>query len=675
MVEEGRVGGARRQGGGGDECPPALAESPQAGYQKPVLILSLAAVALSGFWLYQRALGFAYFNDDPTGHFAWMAGRSIADFFAGSAEYGYYRPVVFTVLRITETLFGNSVFPHNPVSDHALLLLLHGANVALVWLLAYRLGGRVLAFAWTAALVFAFTPFHYEAVAYVASLTHPLHVFWLLLAMLLFDRGRKTTDPRYLGLGALAQVVALFTHENGLFILPALIGLDWVNRPQVSWRERARSVWPYALITLVFAIIWLVVPKNSEQGLNTLSDIGRNTIPFLQTSIYPVLPFLRLDAGAVMFLVIAAVVAVALLGWLARRLGVGRLWLFAVGWVVLASLPSLLFLGPAYLYGSPRLSYLPSIGVALLWAIPGLLWANRNQVFQKKAGSYAILVIYIAVLILPTLPFIRCQLDFYDETSRIARNMVARAVSAPEGREVVFVNTPFFFSSYGERPEGCPSPYPWTPTGGILIPPYGRANDFVRFNGGPDRPVDAVSFPGYAPGWRTFGLEVTPDELRAAAAGDAVYVFDLLAGDFSDLSAAWQPGAGGSAAQASFGAVLALTDGRIRRTDDSLTVDLVWRVAGQPEQPLSAFVHIYNSSGQLLAQADGPPGGGLVAQALWQVGDGLRERRSIDLSDLPAGRYKVAVGAYSAIDGGRLTATAAGEPLPDNVTVIGEFDR
>ncbi|MFO7661713.1 MAG: hypothetical protein R6X18_03880 [Chloroflexota bacterium] len=675
MVEDDQVGEARGQGGREDERPLALAESPQAGYQKFVLILSLAAVALIGFWLYQRALGFAYFNDDPTGHFAWMAGRSIADFFAGSAEYGYYRPVVFTVLRITETLFGNSVFPHNPVADHTLLLLLHGANVALVWLLAYRLGGRVSAFAWIAALVFAFTPFHYEAVAYVASLTHPLHVFWLLLALLLFDRGRETTDRRYLTLSALAQVVALFAHENGLFILPALIGLDWVNRPQVGWRERARSVWPYALTTLVFTIIWLMVPKNSEQGLNTLSDIGRNTIPFLQTSLYPLLPLLRLDAGAVMFLVAAAVVAAAFLGWLARRLGAGRLWLFAVGWIALASLPSLLFLGPAYLYGSPRLSYLPSIGVALLWAIPGLLWANRNQVFQKKARSYAILVIYIAVLILPTLPFIRCQLDFYGETSRIARNMVARAASAPEGREVLFVNAPFFFSSYGERPDGCPNPYPWTPTGGVLIPPYGRANDFVRFNGGPDRPVNAASFPGYAPGWRTFGPEITPDELRSTTAGDAVYVFDLFAGDFSDLSAAWQPGASGAVAQASFGTVLGLTDGRIHRVDNSLTVDLVWHVAGQPEQPLLAFVHIYNSSGQLVAQADGPPGGGLVAQTLWQVGDGLREERSIDLSDLPAGRYKVAVGVYSAIDGGRLPATAAGEPLPDNVTVIGAFDR
>src|SRR5690606_25342561 len=91
-------------------------------------LASLALVALVAFWLYRRAVGFAYFNDDPTGHFAWMEGQSILRFFAGSADYGYYRPVVFALLRVSELLFGNDIFPHNPVVDHALLLLLHSAN-------------------------------------------------------------------------------------------------------------------------------------------------------------------------------------------------------------------------------------------------------------------------------------------------------------------------------------------------------------------------------------------------------------------------------------------------------------------------------------------------------------------------------------------------------------------
>ena len=162
------------------------------------LPLHAALVALVSFWFYRSALGFAYFNDDPTGHFAWMEGRTVADFFSGSAAYGYYRPVVFTALRLFETLFGGGDWPHNPFADHTLLVLLHAVNTALVWALARRLAGRGRgrsAFAWVAALVFATLPFSYEAVAYVASLTHPLVTFFVFVTLLLYQRGARFQGP------------------------------------------------------------------------------------------------------------------------------------------------------------------------------------------------------------------------------------------------------------------------------------------------------------------------------------------------------------------------------------------------------------------------------------------------------------------------------------------------
>ena len=179
--------GKREQGSGREAETPLFPFTPS--FLRP--LISTLLVALSAVWLYHRALGFAYFNDDPTGHFAWMEGQALWQFFAGSADYGYYRPVVFAVLRFSELLFGNATFPHNPVADHALLLLLHAANAAMVWLLARRLSGRD---AWAASLVFAFVPFSYEAVAYVASLTHPLLVFWTLAALLLYGWGLAAGD-------------------------------------------------------------------------------------------------------------------------------------------------------------------------------------------------------------------------------------------------------------------------------------------------------------------------------------------------------------------------------------------------------------------------------------------------------------------------------------------------
>jgi hypothetical protein len=676
------------------------------------------------FWLYRSALGLAYFNDDPTGHFAWMEGRTVVDFFRGSAAYGYYRPVVFAVLRLFQTLFGGGAWPHNPFADHTLLVLLHATNAALVWGLAWRLAGPRpgrAAFAWVAALVFAALPFSYEAVAYVASLTHPLVTFFVLTALLLYsrqptadrrpltaDHRRQTTDGRpttndqrptttdllstdLLSTDLLKTVplvpffLALLTHENGLLALPALVGVDWLRRPGDGPVARLRRLWPYGLAAALFVALWLAIPKNSAQGLNPPGDIARNAVPFLQTLLFPLLPLLRLDAGDVGLLAALAVAAVGVLGLLAWRAGAGRLWLFASGWVALAALPSLLFLGPAYVYGSPRLSYLPAVGVGLLWALPALVVArgkrsgttdytdftDSEKEFVESVVSSLLLLGYLLALLWPARPFVACQLEFYAETSRLARAMGDIGHAAPPGREIMFVNAPFFFSSTPARPDGCPSPYPWTPSGGILIPPYAQPRDFVRFNGGPDRAVAGVSFPGYAPGWRAFGPPIDGEALRTATAGSAVYVFDLGRGGFTDLSALWRPGgAGDGPALAAFGGALELVAATAATAGATLDVRLDWRVLTAPPFLPAIFVHVYDATGALVAQSDGPPAAGFAPVDLWRPGDGLGDERAIDLSALPTGGYAIAVGVYNPADGARLAAEVNGaRPAGDVITV------
>lgn len=682
--------GAEEPRSGSERNAPPLRRS-----SAPLRYIGPVTVALAALWLYRDALHLAFFNDDPTGHFAWMEGRTMASFFASSAAYGYYRPVVFAALRLFETLFGTAVWPHNPFADHALLLLLHAANTALVWALARRLSGRA-AYAWVAALLFATVPFSYEAVAYVASLTHPLVVFWILAALLVYDRrrppavGRQTTDDgpqpawnRQLAAGrwplaTLFTILALLTHENGLFVLPALVGVDWLRRPGDGLRARAGRLWSFAAPAVLYLLLWASIPKNSQEGLNSLADAGRNAVPFLQTVVYPLLPLLRLDAGDVTLLVALAAAVVGLFGWLAWRARVGRLWAFAAGWIVLSALPSLLFLNPAYVYGSPRLSYLPAVGVGLLWGLPLLF---RNRITSAKPGFYRLASIILSAgftlaLVLPARPFVRCQLDFYADTSRMAREMALSAAAAPAGRPVVFVNAPFFFSSTTVRPDGCPNPYAWTPTGGILLPPYAQARDFVRFNGGPDRDAAGVVYSGYGPGWRTFGPEIDGGALRAAVGTGAVYVFDLARGGFFDLTATWQPGGGATKEPlVSFGAALALTEATATAAGDALDARLDWRVLAPPALLPAVFVHVYDPAGALAAQSDAPPAGGLVPLDLWRPGDGLVDVRHIDLSALPSGRYTVVVGVYDPAGGQRLAAQTAGGRLPDDIWVIGEFER
>jgi hypothetical protein len=102
-----------------------FAQTPS-GYRRWINPLSMLTVAVIAILLYGRALNFAFFNDDPSGHFAWMESRTFLDFFGSSEEYGYYRPVVFATLKSLVTLGGT----YAPLF-HALLLLLNGANVAM----------------------------------------------------------------------------------------------------------------------------------------------------------------------------------------------------------------------------------------------------------------------------------------------------------------------------------------------------------------------------------------------------------------------------------------------------------------------------------------------------------------------------------------------------------------
>ncbi len=652
-------------------------EKSSKGIQRSIIPASMLAAALLAFLLYGRALGFAFFNDDPTGHFAWMETRSFLDFFRSSAEYGYYRPVVFVTLKGLVTLGG-----YNAPLFHALLLLLNSANVAMLWLLAYRLSGS-RAYAWAAALIFLTFPFSYEAVAYVASLTHPLLLFWLLLTILLYQQARHVeaqASRKYDIAAFIALLLGLFTHENGLFIPPALIGIEWMERPPHSLRDALkRPFLPFVGAAALFFVLWLVIPKNSDQGLASFDTLANNAIPFLQSLVYPLLPFLSLSSSSVMPLVVMGVAIIGLLFAAAAVAGAIRLWLFGLAWFGLSILPALLFLSSDYLYGSPRLHYLPAVGIALLLALPVLALARRRPRRNwARAVTAGAALLYTLTIALPPLSFIRCELDFYGEASRIVKEMGQIASVTAAEQDLLFVNLPFFFSSYTDYPQGCANPYPWTPVGAVVIPPYAAAGDFVRFNGGPDRPTTAVTVPDYGPGWNSFGPEMPLADVYERLGETAVIVYDLTKGGFFDLSAAWQSGSSpNTAAVATFGDRLSLVDSAVNLDGDGreITIELLWQVNEPSDTPLAAFVHLYDQNGALIAQVDSPPGSGFIPPALWQTADRIQDTHTISLdTPLPSGSYTLGAGVYNSLDGQRLTAKAKTGPLAGNIFILQEFN-
>jgi len=88
--------------------------------------------------------------------------------------------------------------------------------------------------------------------------------------------------------------------------------------------------------------------------------------------------------------------------------------------------------------------------------------------------------------------------------------------------------------------------------------------------------------------------------------------------------------------------------------DSVLRVELAWQVTTALPADTTVFVHVLDENGDLIAQADGEPAGGLVPLVSLNVpGTVLYETRLIPL---PPDEYRVRVGLYDRASGERLAA-------------------
>jgi hypothetical protein len=113
------------------------------------------------------------------------------------------------------------------------------------------------------------------------------------------------------------------------------------------------------------------------------------------------------------------------------------------------------------------------------------------------------------------------------------------------------------------------------------------------------------------------------------------------------------------------GPLIALPGYRLARDGDALRLTLVWQAAGAPGD-FTRFVHLLDAGGNIVAQVDGAPAGDSYPTGQWQPGEVVADALTFDLSALPPGEYRVAVGFYAPTEElPRLPAADATGPLPD----------
>ncbi len=114
------------------------------------------------------------------------------------------------------------------------------------------------------------------------------------------------------------------------------------------------------------------------------------------------------------------------------------------------------------------------------------------------------------------------------------------------------------------------------------------------------------------------------------------------------------------------GDALLLHEADIQTTEDGVAVRTVWQAARPLARDYTAFVHVVDGGGQLVAQHDSPPLNGFFPTGRWRPGWPVADEIAFDL---PPGEYSVYAGFYDPETGDRLAVYRDGEPAGDAVTM------
>jgi hypothetical protein len=108
---------------------------------------------------------------------------------------------------------------------------------------------------------------------------------------------------------------------------------------------------------------------------------------------------------------------------------------------------------------------------------------------------------------------------------------------------------------------------------------------------------------------------------------------------------------------------------------DRLEIKLLWEAETSPELDYTVFIHLLDSAGQLVTNADSPPLSGQYPTTIWTPGEQILDSHILSLPDsLRPGEYQLAIGLYHQPTGERVPVIASGGGgdlfvIPQTVTI------
>ncbi len=616
--------------------------------RRPERVATIGApvgLALVVLLMYGPSIRYGLQWDDP----AWYlqgAGKSLLELLVPLSTYQFYRPLA---IGLNNLLVDGAGIVNAPAA-HLLQIVAHLANtLAIIPLLR---GLRLSAtHARLAALLFALHPYAYQAVAWAAP-QQPIATLLTIISILLAQRYLATRQGRYLGLSLGVYAAGLLFQESvvaSVWVFAWLALDDWLasgRRRSVAALRRLAWAPPYALLAGLFVLAWRTVPQmESVTGSGFQSEVLAYLV---QGVVYPlarVLAFAQVPVTAGQLLMLSAAFYLLVLG-LGLRWGGSRAALFAGPWILFALLPTWVGLGWEYVQIGARVLYPAQLGIAVLWAaLPAWALSARARLPWRVAGA----LVLAGVLVV--------SIEQYVDQDRLAAigtehlQSAVEAMSSHGQRRLLFINFP-------DRLEVRRRPYPYGFWGLTLAPVSQEMADFGRAMAGASVETRSLSAPEYGMDARDAspyrvdmrGVRITHETLADGALwADAVYLSHYAPdGELRLIKLGEIAPDDAAPPVARIADKLELVSAGLQpgERDSEVRLQLVWRPLARAVWGDTFFVHMMDAEGRWVRGADGDALGGMFPLVVWPSGRLLTDWRILDLAGLPAGEYRVTVGAY-----------------------------
>jgi hypothetical protein len=586
-------------------------------------IVILAAVICIA---YQPALRLNFYGDDYS--FLETAGRSsltqyLAFYFDPRLQTGWYRPMQGLLFGVEWLLFGG-----NPVGYHLVNVLVHLANVLLLFALVQTVSRGMWRLALLSALIYAALPLYSVSVFWPGDADFLLTFFYLSSIWFWVMYLQQADKRRFFVLSFIFFLLALTTKEFGVTLPVILLLADrLLVREKIPLLALVRRYLPFAGIYLIYLPLEYYIQSRSvltnTYGYGIATHVASNFIQYLTWLAFP----WGLPAPLNYLWLVAAL---ALLGFFALKKKNMRLLFLGIA-AVLAFLPVTPF--PWFF---TRYLYLAVMATAVVMA--SLVEWVATRLVHARWLAPSVSAALALVIVSSAFGSASAAADFAElgrQTRVPFRDIAQRHATFPEDTYLYFVNPPtltsqlsgMFFLRYGAAVRVASDE-----SGSQRANLRDHANAYVIYFDDQRRtrelPVD-----------KSFSIEARPSL-------PITFTAPIQLEDFELASANVKP------AQA-------------------IVVILYWRARARMAENYAMRVELVDARGAVLAQAEQTPRRGQAPTSAWLSGALVADAIQLPIAEhVPPGAYRLEIALYDAATRQRVPIVdARGNAITDRVVI------